>query len=297
MEQKSAGARYRENLHPSDVKNATRQSRWFLEYFQHLLPQCRWINPPTSWHKAEYKPLQLQTAKRCGFKIPITLISNNPSQIREFFHKTSGEIIAKPLLPERIELDDGSIGAVFAETLSAHHINDAEMLRAMPYIYQHKIEIDHEIRVTALGKDLIAAKIIRGQHVKISDSHLNSPEVQKTTLLPQVESCCKNLMKAMNLEFSCIDLAVNKKGEVFFLEINQAGQFLWLDQELSNTNVLNQFCHLFTQNTSIQEKLTKSLPEILSSSEFTQYFRHIIQNTQNHEGLLPKTAEKSLQLL
>ncbi|WP_158300897.1 hypothetical protein [Chromobacterium sp. ATCC 53434] len=284
-------------LHPLDIQSATRQSRWFLEYIQHLLRQCRWINPLESWRKAEYKPLQLKIAKKCGFKIPPTLISNDSFQIKEFFQKAHGEIIAKPLLPECIELDSGAVGAVFVEKLNESDLGNEQTLHAMPYIYQYKIDIDYEIRIVALGKDLIAAKIMRDERKKMSDSHLDTHNIKPFTLSSQVTSCCLKLMKEMNLEFSCIDLAVNKKGEVFFLEINQAGQFLFLDQALKNNNILKKFCSFFTQDLNLQEKSIKSLTDTVSNPEFIKYFKHIIQNTKNHEGLIPKTSEKSLKLL
>ncbi|MFB7739947.1 MvdC/MvdD family ATP grasp protein [Streptomyces sp. NPDC056112] len=46
--------------------------------------ECRWVNHPTAMARAEYKPVQLAAARACGLRIPPTLITNRPQEVRAF---------------------------------------------------------------------------------------------------------------------------------------------------------------------------------------------------------------------
>lgn len=56
----------------------------------------KWLNAPFAVEAAENKPLQLAIAKRIGFLVPDTCITNDPKVIRDF--RTLGPMIAKRLL-------------------------------------------------------------------------------------------------------------------------------------------------------------------------------------------------------
>lgn len=283
------------HLHPADVEAAARQSRWFLEYLPDLLPSARWVNPFASWRRAEYKPLQLRIARQCGFRLAPTLISNSPSRITAFFHQYAGQVVAKPLLPEWREMHNGGIRALHAEALLESHLENVQRLQAMPYVFQRKIDIDYEIRVTVLGCELLAARIARSGNPDVSDLHLDTTTAAWLALPRKLERPCRALMLAMELEFACIDLAVDRSGMVFFLEVNQAGQFLWLDQALPGRNVLRRFCAFLTGNDGAWLDRIRSFPDTLACHEFRDALRHTLRTTRNHEGLLPATAAASLR--
>ena len=79
-----------QNLDDTNFINGERRD--FLEGL-YLALNCKWINPLFSTYKAERKIYQLSVAKEVGFKIPNTILSNDPKQITNFI-----KIIATALL-------------------------------------------------------------------------------------------------------------------------------------------------------------------------------------------------------
>lgn len=61
-------------------------------------------------------------------------------------------------------------------------------------------------------------------------------------LPPQVRSRCRRLMQRMDLVFGCFDFIVTPEGEWVFLEVNEAGQFLFLESWCPELPMLDMFC-------------------------------------------------------
>ena len=61
-------------------------------------------------------------------------------------------------------------------------------------------------------------------------------------LSPEIRERCLSLCRHMQLEFACIDLIVTPSGEHVFLELNQAGQFLWQEEADPRLSMLGIFC-------------------------------------------------------
>lgn len=58
-----------------------------------------------------------------------------------------------------------------------------------------------------------------------------------------IEQQCVALMKKLGLAFGCFDLIVTPENEYYFLEVNEQGQFLWVEEENPNISMLNTFIH------------------------------------------------------
>lgn len=57
---------------------------------------------------------------------------------------------------------------------------------------------------------------------------------------------CRALMKRLGLVFGCFDFIVTPAGEYVFLEINQMGQFLWIEEANPDFPLLQMFCDFIT---------------------------------------------------
>jgi glutathione synthase/RimK-type ligase-like ATP-grasp enzyme len=117
-------------------------------------------------------------------------------------------------------------------------------------IFQRYVPKSFEVRVTCFGATLVAAKLDSQAHASsrvdwraISPTRLN---VQPIELPPAVSDCCLELMRTLGLRFGCIDLVVTPKVEWVFLEINQMGQFLWLEELAPEFQLLDLFLQLLT---------------------------------------------------
>ena len=68
-----------------------------LEAFFSHIPSQLWMNHPSINVAASHKLEQLTLASAIGFNVPATLVTHEPSQLREFYNRLSGKIIAKPM--------------------------------------------------------------------------------------------------------------------------------------------------------------------------------------------------------
>jgi hypothetical protein len=72
-----------DHLSPADRRFAEAEAHRGLGGLLVALP-TRWVSHPARIADAEAKPVQLQLAAACGFRLPRTLISNDPDRVREF---------------------------------------------------------------------------------------------------------------------------------------------------------------------------------------------------------------------
>ena len=61
-----------------------------------------------------------------------------------------------------------------------------------------------------------------------------------------VEDRCLALLAKLGLQFGCIDMIVSPAGDWIFLEINQMGQFLWIEEANQDIHLLENFVQLLT---------------------------------------------------
>ncbi len=236
-------------IDPADRAHARAESRALFDAFTATLPASAfWVNPYPARDLANHKPLQLKLARECGFSVPPTLFSNDPERIRAFA-RANGEVVYKPFTSTGCWSEGSRVVATFTSALRIEHLADGQLLAACPGIYQRHIAKSHELRVTMIGNRAFAARIDSQSTERGKlDWRLANGEFAMTqvSLPPQVERACHRLMARLNLVFGAIDLIVTPAGEHVFLEINEMGQFLFVEH-LSGMPLLDAFCELLIQ--------------------------------------------------
>lgn len=234
--------------HPDDLKVITDESKVFLEGILPGLGHAgtRWVNEPLADSACDRKPYQLAVAANLGFRIPDTLISNNPAEVRHFFARHGGRIIHKPLGAPLWENADGSRTTSRTSRLTEAHLANDYAFRACPGIYQELLDKAYELRVTVMGERVLAAVIDSQRDGDTVDWRCEGgrgvDNLRGTTLEPALEQRCIALCRALGLSYGSIDLVVPKQGEPVFLEINCAGQFLFKEVADPSMPMLDSFC-------------------------------------------------------
>ncbi len=103
----------------------------------------------------------------------------------------------------------------------------------VPMLVQEYLEPKTDYRVTIIGDELLAVKILCNGQPLSGDWRLKSKEqldYVDCSLPEEVETGCRNLMKRLNLQFGAIDFVETESGFVF-LEINPTGEWGWLNSE------------------------------------------------------------------
>lgn len=221
------------DMHPGDRTFAAREwSHCIAGTWRTMEAGAFWVNPAEAAERAECKPVQLVEANRVGLKTPPTLISNDPDRIRAFVEAQDDETIYKPFVMGRWS-DGTTIAGTSTSVLRPDALDDDDGLRLCPGIFQPRIAKDHELRVTFVGHRAFAARLEsqRHEHTRL-DWRVGAGllDISPTRLPEGVEAGCRALMDRLGIVFACFDFVVTPAGEHVFLELNQAGQFLWVER-------------------------------------------------------------------
>lgn len=193
---------------------------------------CYWMSHPEAIRKAEHKVYQLGVAATLPFRIPKTIITNDPQEVSEFFYQCSTGIIIKPLYLGFIDKPNAP-QYIFTSVVSESDLVEIENVQIAPSIYQERIVKDFDVRVTVVGERIFPVKIIAGSlPPNIPDwRSMSGDELQyeEYSLPREIEDACLQIVKRLDLDFGAIDLAVDKQGNHVFFEINPNGQWAWLE--------------------------------------------------------------------
>jgi hypothetical protein len=233
--------------HPDDRAFARRENGMFADAIWQLSgPSAFWVNPEASAHQAEFKPVQLQLARQLGMAIPETLVSNDPARIRAFVERNTGRCIYKPLTHGDWQEEAGS-RVLYTTGVNPADLPDDVTLQACPGIFQRRVDKHFEVRATFMGAHCMALRLdsqdtaLGGLDWRRAQGSENIP-AQAIALPEAVIARCRALMERLQLVFGCFDFIVTESGDWVFLEVNQMGQFLFLEAWCPELPVLDAFC-------------------------------------------------------
>ncbi|BDG05175.1 hypothetical protein [Anaeromyxobacter oryzae] len=218
-----------------------------------LGPGARWLNDPDARERALLKPLQLEAAQATGFAVPETLFSNDPDEIRAFYSefRECGVVFKLNVMANWHAQAAGDRFALFTTVLREDDLRDDEAISSCPGIYQRKIEKRYELRVTCMDEACFAARLDSQERDGTRTdwrADFSRPLPPRPVALPRhVEQRCLAFMKRMGLAFGCIDLIVTPEGEYVFLEVNEMGQFLWVEEGEPAFPLLRAFATLLVE--------------------------------------------------
>ncbi|WP_329076363.1 ATP-grasp ribosomal peptide maturase [Streptomyces niveus] len=209
-----------------DRKFAAEQALWGAGGILASLPGARYLNHPWNNRAAEYKPSQLSTARRCGFLVPCTVITNDPQEAREFVTFQPGGVVYKPLWnsPYRV---DGQPHSVWVREVHGPEITDA--VSVCPHMFQAKVDKAFDVRVTAVGDRLFGVRIDspdldwRCRQDLMTCTPVDVPEL--------VARAVTAYLAELRLIYGAFDFAVTASGDWYFLECNPNGQWAWQPPE------------------------------------------------------------------
>lgn len=262
--------------HPSldkpDREFTAKQCEVVLSGIEAATPNSRWINPRNAALLAENKIFQLQTAKKIGLQIPATLISNNSENIFNFVKKH--QAIYKPL-SGFVWSEDDKRKATYTRKINIEDLNNGVSLHQCPSIFQELIQPEYEVRILMLGSQALAIRIKTEQeHPTVRDwRFMQNKYVQATpTEIPEtIKLKCQELLSSMSLKTASFDFIVDKFGTWYFIEINQAGQFLFIEEWCPELPVLAAFCVFLSE--CEDEKMRQQTYAEIKLKRFNQHIK------------------------
>ena len=279
----------KDSTHPSDYKFVARENALFYESITNTMaPNARWVNSKDAATRANSKLLQLKLAVECGMGIPTTLCSNDPQDIRYFLLKHEGDgVVYKPLC-SNFWFEEKNMRIAYTSKLSFLELPTNKLLQLTPGIYQKEIKKKYELRITYFGDYMVAAKLDSQAHVdgKIDWRAIPGREmnIEPYQLPSTLEHQIRAFMKRMGLVFGALDFIVSEDHEYIFLEVNEQGQFLWIEELNSDFKMLDIFIH-FLLSTSKSFKWDPKKTDHSMDKYKHQMASLVAQNMRRHIGL------------
>lgn len=214
---------------------AAEQCRTFFLDALSLLSKAFWMNSLAAGQAAESKLYQLDLAARLGLRVPPTLVTSSPTEARAFAENFSEGVITKLLLPT-VQSMDGHPDFAYTTQVLPEHLDQLEIIRWMPQIFQPLLRRRREFRVIVVGQHFfVGALRIANQAVldwrAASDADGLTWEVAE--LSESLRAKILSMMQKLGLVFGAFDfLEVEADQEPYFLEVNQAGEWGWLERDL-----------------------------------------------------------------
>lgn len=186
--------------------------------------RCRWVNHPTRNAAADYKPVQLAIARRCGLRTPQTLVTNDPDAVVKF-HAEHGPLVYKTLsgaprqAPGWTHFTEDTTGL------------DLDGVRHTAHLFQPRLAKQYEVRLTVVGQRLFAARIDAGTEAAGLDWRVDHDALTYTTMAvpPVTAARVRRLMRSLRLRFATLDFVVEPDDGWTFLEVNPNGQWGWIE--------------------------------------------------------------------
>jgi hypothetical protein len=235
-------------LAAADVEMALLQARRCSDGILSIFsPNAVWINPLEARRNANRKPEQLIIARHVGFSIPETLLSNDVEEIRLFYREHGGNVICKFYTPAFWkDAGSGSLSCAFTARLTEAEMNsNDEAFTSCPGIYQRCAEKKADLRVTFFGSSYTGVRIW-SQQSQSGKVDVRSDMIFESRLEPlEVEGHllerCQAMSSALGLLHGSYDFVEHPDGSITFLEINEMGQFLWLEERAPRLPMLSMF--------------------------------------------------------
>jgi hypothetical protein len=214
-----------------EADQCVRESRAALEGFLSALGTADWLDPLPRVREAENKIVQLREAQRAGLRVPRTITSNDPDEVRALWAACSGQLVAKMLTPVARTMG-APPAAVYTHTLGEEDLEDLGGLALSPMIFQERIDKVRELRVVYVAGRCFTGSLDAAE----DDWRARAPSAGspwRVDQLPDDEAArLGQLMRALGLRFGVADVLRAADGSHWFLEVNPVGEWGMLERDL-----------------------------------------------------------------
>jgi glutathione synthase/RimK-type ligase-like ATP-grasp enzyme len=174
-----------------------------------------WINHPINSQLAQNKLVQLRAAKTIGFRVPRTLVSQDPIAIRNFCEELDYQVVVK-------SVSGTQKAPLLTMMLTPEHLVCDDSISLCPAIYQEYIPGKSHVRAQCFG-DAVYSVTLKSEALDWRPD-LNIP-FEVVHLDEEVKGRLRNVMKLLGLKMGVVDLKFGQDGELVWFEINPQGQF------------------------------------------------------------------------
>lgn len=237
--------------HEEDIEFAKNESQKMINAILWELEKHTFCaNPIRTIFALNSKINELLYAQKSHLKIPKTIFSNNPKHIRNFLRKYKNTIIKHHTQHEWKSTETGTTLQPFTTMIYESDISSDKSISLAPSIYQEYIEKQFELRIFFTGETIIPIKINSQTNSRSIDwrfDFASRPPCETYNLPKDIEYKIRDFIKNTGLIYGSIDMIVDHYNEHYFLEVNESGQFLWIEELIPDLNILDCFASLLKE--------------------------------------------------
>ncbi|MGH3854810.1 MAG: hypothetical protein ACRDR6_15205 [Pseudonocardiaceae bacterium] len=180
------------------------------------------------------KPRQLDVARRCGLRVPRSLVTNTAVGVRGFAAAVGGPLAGKNLSAASL-VESGHLQTAYTRRFGIADLADLSGVETTAHLFQEFIDDKaFEVRATVVGERVFAAAIHAGSEAARIDFRSDYPSLDYSAIEPPppVRTGMLAFMRSFDLCFGAFDFAVTTDGEWIMFECNPFGQYGWLEDAL-----------------------------------------------------------------
>jgi ATP-GRASP peptide maturase of grasp-with-spasm system len=221
-----------------DALNNYYRTEWgHTAQYLHFLLKTMETNIIGSYDDADTnKLICLEAAKRLGFNVPKSIISNNLKNIKRFI-ESNKRTITKGIWGPGYFAQDSTGYESFSIPTTLYTIEDLEIVTGgdfQPTHFQEYIEKKFEVRSFYLDKVIYSMAIFSQNNEKTAIDFRNYDDerpnrIVKFKLPVEIEDKTISLMEHLGYSTGSLDFIFDGQ-EYYFLEVNPVGQFGWLSR-------------------------------------------------------------------
>ena len=208
----------------------------------------RYVSDPEATRAAENKLVQLRAARQAGLRVPDTLVSSDPAQVRRFCDAHDWRVVVKTVSGA------GPRQPVMTGAHTPELVQDAAV-RLSPAIYQELVPGERHLRVNVFGDDVRTALLTTSA---LDWRYPLDAAVEATELDALTTRRLHEVLDVLGLRMGVFDLKLGPDGEPVWLELNPQGQFLWLDG-LAGMNLQDAFADFLVRELG-EVRATRGVP-------------------------------------
>ena len=186
---------------------------------------CTWVNARSADESAHRKPFQWNAANRVGMSLPRTMVTNDPEAARGFIEKVGeNRTVFKAFLATTEKWRETRL-------VEMSDLDRLDSVRYAPVIFQEYVD-GVDVRITVVGSLLFAAEIDVRKTSYPFDMRMviGEADIKPVDLPMSVKKSILRLMNELGLLYGAIDMRRTADGNHIFLEVNPAGQWLFVEQ-------------------------------------------------------------------
>jgi len=204
-----------------------------------------WVNPMFGRLAASSKPLQLKLASKYGLLCPPTIITNDPDSVRRF-RSEKGPLICKALVMGTWSSGRGMAVSYTSLLDDVTRLPD-DSIRIQPSIYQPCISKKYEVRAVIFGHRCFAIRIdsqmTDNSKIDSRGEYWTSKNTSPYKLPDAIIQKCQMMMSHLGIVYGAFDFIVSEDDEIIFLEVNEAGQCLFMEDIHPEMPILSALSH------------------------------------------------------